>query len=146
MEDTWFYLPNNKASRLVAVQYPNDGEWEDFPETFYDPDYPKKGATFFSGGAGLSSTAKDYATFLQMYLNGGELNGVRILSRTTIESMMGNQIGDLWEGTGRHYGLAFGVLDDEGQARAEEEVLVLLTGAVTSTPSILPIPRKTLSE
>ena len=64
--------------------------------TFYDPDYPIKGAKrFFSGGAGLSSTAKDYATFLQMYLNDGELNGIRILSRTTVQSMMGNQIGDL---------------------------------------------------
>jgi CubicO group peptidase (beta-lactamase class C family) len=51
-----------------------------------------------------------------MYLNGGELNGVRILSRTTIKSMMGNQIGDLWGDSGRYYGLAFGVLDERGQA------------------------------
>nr|WKN34212.1 serine hydrolase [Tunicatimonas sp. TK19036] len=118
MEDTWFYLPSNKANRLVSVQYPSKGDWARYPVTFYDPDYPVTGAKrFFSGGAGLSSTAKDYATFLQMYLNGGELNGVRILSRTTIQSMMGNQIGDLWEGTGRHYGLAFGVLNEEGQAQ-----------------------------
>ncbi|MEM8968474.1 MAG: serine hydrolase domain-containing protein [Bacteroidota bacterium] len=116
MDDTWFYLPNEKVSRLVAVQQPNNGRWEDLPTTFYDPDYPIKGEKrFFSGGAGLSSTAKDYATFLQMYLNGGELNGVRILSRTTVQSMMGNQIKDFWEGSGRHYGLAFGVLDQEGQ-------------------------------
>lgn len=118
MEDTWFYLPNAKADRLVAVQHKVDGEWQPFPITFYDPEYPVKGAkTFFSGGAGLSSTARDYATFLQMYLNGGELNGTRFLSRTTIESMMANQIGDLWAGSGRHYGLAFGVLNEEGQAR-----------------------------
>lgn len=117
MDDTWFYLPDNKASRLVAVQSKQDEEWQPFPVTFYDPEYPIKGAkTFFSGGAGLSSTAKDYATFLQMYLNGGELNGMRILSRTTIKSMMANQIGDLWAGTGRHYGLAFGVLTEKGQA------------------------------
>ncbi|MDX5478772.1 MAG: beta-lactamase family protein, partial [Cyclobacteriaceae bacterium] len=67
------------------------------------------------GGAGLSSTAKDYATFLQMYLNGGELNGVRILSRKTIETMMENQIGDLWSGA-KHYGLAFGVVTPDGVA------------------------------
>ncbi|MEM8967364.1 MAG: serine hydrolase domain-containing protein, partial [Bacteroidota bacterium] len=116
MNDTWFYLPNSKADRLVAVQYRNNGKWASFPVTGYDPDYPVKGAkSFFSGGAGLSSTAKDYATFLQMYLNGGELNGVRILSRTTVQSIMGNQIKDFWEGSGRHYGLAFGVLDQEGQ-------------------------------
>lgn len=116
MNDTWFYLPNNKADRLVAVQYRNDRKWAGFPVTNYDPDYPIKGAkSFFSGGAGLSSTAKDYATFLQMYLNNGELNGTRILSRTTVQSMMGNQIGDFWEGSGRYYGLAFGVLDQKGQ-------------------------------
>ncbi|MDF9799908.1 CubicO group peptidase (beta-lactamase class C family) [Catalinimonas alkaloidigena] len=117
MDDTGFYLPDSKADRLVAVQHKVDGAWEPLPVTFYDPEYPIKGAkTFFSGGAGLSSTARDYATFLQMYINGGELNGTRFLSRTTIQSMMANQIGDLWEGTGRHYGLAFGVLNKEGEA------------------------------
>jgi CubicO group peptidase (beta-lactamase class C family) len=119
MEDTWFYLPQEQSSRLVSVQTQSEnGEWIRFPVTFYDPDYPIKGAKrFFSGGAGLSSTARDYATFLQMYLNGGELNGVRILSRTTIASMMRNQIGELWgEGSGRYYGLAFGVINEKGQA------------------------------
>jgi CubicO group peptidase (beta-lactamase class C family) len=118
MNDTWFYLPEDKSNRLVKVQHkPDSGEWERYPVTFYDPDYPIKGAKkFFSGGAGLSSTAKDYATFLQMYLNEGELNGIRILSRTTVQSMMGNQIGDLWgEKSGKYYGLAFGVVDKKGQ-------------------------------
>ena len=51
-----------------------------------------------------------------MYLNGGELNGIRILSRTTILSMMGNQIGDLWgEDSGKNYGLAFGFITQKGQ-------------------------------
>lgn len=116
MDDTWFYLPEAKADRLVKVQRKVDGKWENFPVTFYDPQYPVTGAKrFFSGGAGLSSTAKDYATFLQMYLNGGELNGVRILSRKTIETMMMNQIGDLWSGA-KHYGLAFGVVTEQGVA------------------------------
>ncbi len=116
MNDTWFYLPAAKSNRLVTVQRADNGQWRPYPVTFYDPDYPVKGAKrFFSGGAGLSSTAKDYATFLQMYLNGGELNGVRILSRTTIQSMMGDQIGKLWAETDRHYGLAFGVLTAQGQ-------------------------------
>jgi len=116
MEDTWFYLPDSKHNRLVSVQQNEEGKWTRYPTTFYDPDYPIKGeGRFFSGGAGLSSTAKDYATFLQMYLNGGELNGIRLLSRTTVQAIMGNQIGDLWGDAGRYYGLAFAVVDQKGQ-------------------------------
>ncbi|SMO68417.1 serine hydrolase domain-containing protein [Fodinibius sediminis] len=116
MDDTWFYLPDSKADRLVPVQTTEDGRWVRYPVTFYDPNYPVKGARqFYSGGAGLSSTARDYATFLQMYLNKGELNGVRLLSRTTVQFMMSNQIGDLWEGNGKHYGLAFGVVNQRGE-------------------------------
>lgn len=121
MNDTYFYLPDDRHDRLVAVQTRKDEKWVNYPITFYDTDYPKKGAkTFFSGGAGLSSTSKDYATFLQMYLNMGELNGIRILSRTTIQSMMANQIGDLWGNNGKYYGLAFGVVDDIGQGSGGE--------------------------
>ncbi len=116
MNDTGFYLPQEKSGRLVAVQQREGGKWKKYPITFYDTDYPIKGAKrFFSGGAGLSSTAKDYATFLQMYLNNGELNGKRILSRTTVQSIMGNQTGDLFGGGSKHYGLAFGVLTGAGQ-------------------------------
>ena len=116
MDDTWFYLPASKHQRLVSVQKKENDQWVQYPITFYDTDYPIKGASrFFSGGAGLSSTAKDYATFLQMYLNDGELNGKRLLSRTTIQFMMANQIGDLWEGGESYYGLAFSVLNQKGQ-------------------------------
>ena len=116
MTDTWFYLPESKHDRLVKVQHKVDGEWKKYPVTFYDTDYPIKGAKrFFSGGAGLSSTAKDYATFLQMYLNKGELNGVRLLSRTTVRSIMANQIGDIWKDGPKHYGLAFGVVNQIGE-------------------------------
>ena len=120
MQDTRFYLPDGKAGRLVAVQQKNNkGQWERYPVTFYDPDYPVKGAkSFFSGGAGLSSTAKDYATFLQMYLNGGEYNGVRLLSRTTVESILGNQIDNIWgEKPDKVFGLAFSVVTPEGQTK-----------------------------
>jgi CubicO group peptidase (beta-lactamase class C family) len=118
MEDTAFYLPASKADRLVSVQKLENGKWVRYPVTFYDPDYPIKGAkSFFSGGAGLCSTARDYATFLQMYLNGGELAGVRILSRTTIATMMRDQVGPSWGGGDKHYGLAFGVVTEQGQAK-----------------------------
>ena len=117
MNDTWFYLPDDKASRLVSVQKPENGKWVRYPVTFYDPEYPIKGAKkFFPGGAGLSSTARDYATLLQMYLNGGELNGKRILSRTTIQSMMGNQNTKIWgEDSDGYYAMAFFVTTARGQ-------------------------------
>lgn len=119
MEDTYFYLPDSHKDRLVPVQTKADGQWVRFPANpVYDPDYPIKGAmSFFSGGGGLSSTVKDYALFLQMYLNQGELNGVRLLSRTTVQTIMANQIGDLWGDSGSYHGLAFGVLDEKGAAR-----------------------------
>jgi CubicO group peptidase (beta-lactamase class C family) len=118
MKDTAFYLDAQQAERLVAVQTKDgDGTWTRFPTTFYDPDFPIKGArSYFSGGAGLCSTARDYASFLQMFLNGGELNGVRILSRTTVQMMMANQTGSLYGAdTGRYHGLAFGVVAPRGQ-------------------------------
>tara|TARA_R110002050_G_scaffold251241_2_gene389406 strand:- start:26234 stop:27523 length:1290 start_codon:yes stop_codon:yes gene_type:complete len=112
MHDTQFYLPGSKYNRLVTVQTKEDNEWVKYPVTFYDTDYPKTGAKrFFSGGAGLSSTAKDYATFLQMYLNKGELNGVRILSRTTVETILTNQIPYISENISAVHGLAFGLVD-----------------------------------
>jgi CubicO group peptidase (beta-lactamase class C family) len=116
MTDTYFYLPTEKASRLVKIQTKTNDNWTAFGDGFYDVDYPIKGAkTFFSGGAGLSSTAKDYATFLQMYLNNGELNGKRLLSRKTIEFMMLNQVGDLRGATATEsYNLAFGLITEKG--------------------------------
>ncbi|QGY43433.1 serine hydrolase [Maribellus comscasis] len=117
MKDTYFYLPEEKANRLVSVQQEVDGKWEKYPVTFYDPEYPVEGAkTLFSGGGGLSSTAKDYAVFLQMYLNGGEYNGIRLLSRTTVRSIMENQMGNIWgEDADNYYGLTFSVLTEKGQ-------------------------------
>lgn len=117
MNDTYFYLPESKYERLVPVQTKENGELKVLGITGeYDPDYPVKGArTFFAGGAGLSSTAKDYATFLQMYLNKGELNGHRLLSRTTVEFMMANQVGDLFWDNGEYFGLAFSVLNQKGE-------------------------------
>jgi CubicO group peptidase (beta-lactamase class C family) len=116
MKDTWFYLPDEKSNRLVTVHKKENEEWVRYAGNFYDADYPIKGAkSFFSGGAGLSSTAKDYAQFLQMYLNGGKWNGKRLLSPLTIQTIMSNQIGDLWSGS-KYYGLAFGVVTADGVA------------------------------
>lgn len=116
MNDTRFYLSDAQAPRLVTVHTREDNKWASYPVTFYDPDFPKTGAkTFFSGGAGLSSTAEDYAKFLQMYMNGGIYNGKRILSPHTINTMMQNQVGDLWNGD-KYHGIGFGVVTDKGVA------------------------------
>ena len=119
MKDTAFYQPESKAPRLVTVQKPEKGAWVPYPVTFYDPDYPIKGAkAFFSGGAGLTSTASDYAAFLQMYINGGTHQGQRLLSRSTIATIMANQTKDLFGWGDKHHGLAFAVVTEgEGLAK-----------------------------
>ena len=78
--------------------------------------YPLIDGTYYSGGAGLSSTIKDYATFLQMMLNKGEYNGKRLLGRRTVELMTCNQIGDLNLGNDK-FGLGFQITTVRGQAR-----------------------------
>ncbi len=115
MNDTFFYLPEEKAQRMVTVHQPEGDKWVKYTgNEYYDADFPIKGAkTYFGGGGGLSSTAKDYATFLQMYLNGGELNGIRFLSRKTVETIMGFQ---MEMAKHSHYGLTFGVLNDKAVA------------------------------
>lgn len=116
MEDTAFYLAEDQAPRLARVLTKKDGNWARAAHDFYDPDYPIKGAKkFFAGGAGLSSTAQDYASFLQMYLNGGELDGLRLLSHTTVETVLANQTGELMgKNADTYFGLAFGVLTQQG--------------------------------
>jgi len=94
MEDTWFYLPEDKHSRLVQVNTEDANRTViPMPQEFVN--YPLRKGTYFSGGAGLSSTTKDYATFLQMLLNMGEYNGKRLLASRTVELITSNQIGDL---------------------------------------------------
>jgi len=121
MEDTYFNLPASKKSRLVQV-YTEDKDngkpvlWKDntFPGSTID--YPVNNNGYFSGGAGLVSTIKDYAIFLQMYLNGGEYNGHRILSRHTVEIVTKNQIGDIPFGDDR-FGLGFQITTSKGNAK-----------------------------
>ena len=115
MEDTWFYLPETKAGRLVKVAAENnDRKLVNFTNDFVN--YPLVAGTYFSGGAGLSSTTMDYAIFLQMLLNNGEYNGKRILARRTVELMTTNQIGDMNLGADK-FGLGFQVTTERGQAR-----------------------------
>ncbi|NSW93274.1 MAG: beta-lactamase family protein [Bacteroidales bacterium] len=114
MNDTWFYLPEDKHDRLVDVNTENaERKAVTMPQDLVN--YPLTKGIYFSGGAGLSSTAKDYAAFLQMLLNNGEYNGKRILSRRTVELITSNQIGDLNLGRDK-FGLGFQITTREGQA------------------------------
>jgi CubicO group peptidase (beta-lactamase class C family) len=122
MKDTYFFLPKEKQSRLVDLYTQGNKKiWiQDSLISLngtFSRDFPKTpNGTYFSGGAGLASTAYDYALFGQMLLNGGELSGKRILSPATIKMMTSNQIGDLlmWADANktRRFGLGFGILTE----------------------------------
>jgi CubicO group peptidase (beta-lactamase class C family) len=91
MKDTYFNVPADKGSRLPTVYTENDqNKIIPWSPTFrgINPNYPLFKKTFFSGGAGLSSTAFDYAIFLQCILNGGKYNGQQIIGRRTAELMI----------------------------------------------------------
>jgi len=91
MDDTGFYVPEEKHDRLALLYRINkEGKLKaaagDFAEAF------KKPGVMFAGGAGLVSTMEDYATFCEMLLNGGELNGARILEEETVKLIMTDQL------------------------------------------------------
>jgi CubicO group peptidase (beta-lactamase class C family) len=126
MTDTHFYRPEEKRERLVTVYSsvpgssielaPNPGFMDDggIYGNIGQGQYVDGPRQSFSGGAGLLSTARDYATFLQMMLNGGELNGVRILSPTTVKLMTVSHLGDIPFRPGQGFGLGFSVVTDLG--------------------------------
>jgi CubicO group peptidase (beta-lactamase class C family) len=108
MKDTYFYLPKEKHNRLVALHEGKGDKVVKMQNKAYDgvnPNYPLLAGKYFSGGAGLSSTVEDYAKFLQLFLNKGEYNGVRLLSRKTVELMLTDQIAD----DSQEFGLGFGL-------------------------------------
>ena len=93
MSDTFYNVPETKQARLVTVHRRQDGH-SDAP-LIERPNQPQRPATTFNGGGGLSSTASDYIRFERMILNGGTLDGARILSADTIALMTRNQIGEV---------------------------------------------------
>ena len=111
MKDTYFNVPATKAARLATV-YTEDKdqkiiEWSPRFRNI-DPEYPLIPKSYFSGGAGLSSTALDYSIFLQMLLNGGRYNNKQILGRRTVELMLSPQLADNLFGDD-NFSLGFGL-------------------------------------
>lgn len=126
MKDTMFEVPSTLWPRMATVYSPDGAgglrpmkDPETFGNTVMSPIASYKAPrTYFSGGAGLVSTARDYARFAQMLLNGGSLDGVRLLGPKTVELMTTSHTSDLPPsgliGGGAHFGLGFRVVTDLG--------------------------------
>lgn len=111
MNDTYFNVPLSKSHRMPTVYTEDENQqvikWS---PTFrnIDPKYPLMAKSYFSGGAGLSSTALDYARFMQMLLNGGIYNNNKVLGRRTVELMLSPQLPEKMFGDD-NFSLGFGI-------------------------------------
>jgi len=117
MKDTHFFLPTTtKRERLVTV-YMSDST----NHAVRAPDGPRGQGNYvegprmsFAGGAGILSTARDYAHFLEMLRNHGEMDGVRFLSPKMVDMMTTNQIPGIYAVSGRGFGLGFETVERFG--------------------------------
>jgi CubicO group peptidase (beta-lactamase class C family) len=129
MNDTYFLLPQDKRPRLAAVYAPgsdpkktarrvSDGPMQ-AGALVYSATYPVwDESQYYSGGAGLVSTLGDYARFLQMLVNRGELDGTRVLKPETVDRMTKNQVGNLggvFFEHGDRFGYGFGIVTESGR-------------------------------
>ena len=129
MRDTGFEVPETKWSRLATVYAPDGAggirpmkDPESFDNAVMSPlSYYRAPKTYFSGGAGLTSTATDYSRFAQMLLNRGVLGGVRLLGPKTIELMSADHTSDVPPnfliGPGGQFGLGFRVTTNVGASQ-----------------------------
>jgi CubicO group peptidase (beta-lactamase class C family) len=121
MKDTYFYLPKEKYGRLVTLYTEDSLKLIKKAADVFDikgeftSNYPATEGSYFSGGGGLSSTALDYAIFMQMLLNGGEYNGKRILSRASVRMMTISQY-DKINWPDNKMGLGFSIYTDKSAA------------------------------
>ncbi len=113
MTDTSFFLPPGKVERLAPVYGVEEGRLV-LKETAATSDFVVGPRKCFSGGAGLLSTITDYGRFLQMLLNEGELDGVRVLSPASVRLMHENHTADLYQRDTAGFGLGFWVNNDPG--------------------------------
>jgi len=117
MRETWFYPPRSQEGRLAAVYASTDTGLARAPEgPKGQGDYISGPRLSYSGGAGLVSTARDYARFLQMLANGGQLGGVRILGPRTVDLMTADHADTLYSRNGMGFGLGFEILEDPGRS------------------------------
>jgi CubicO group peptidase (beta-lactamase class C family) len=142
MTDTYFNLPAEKGSRLVNFfDQDSTGTIKKQGKTFggyLDMNYPLQKTDYFSGGGGLVSTVYDYAILLQMLLNGGTYNGVRLLAHNTVRMMTVNQIGDLFVNLNgitseNKFGFNFSIISENGSRLGPSQAGTYSWGGVFST-------------
>ena len=124
MNDTYFFVPSEKKGRVVEVFASDSAQ-----HAMRAPDGSRGQGSYvdgprksFAGGAGLISTASDYARFLQMILNGGELDGVRILAPKTVDLMTHDQIGNLYSDGTLGFGYGFEIVQKLGAKKQPSSV------------------------
>ena len=104
MKDTYFVVPEDRKDRIATI-YQGDGK--QLTKSQFRLTFPK---SYFSGSAGLYSTAEDFFRFAQMLLNKGEFNGHRLLSPRAVELYSSNHVGEMMPGQlGRPKGMGFGL-------------------------------------
>jgi CubicO group peptidase (beta-lactamase class C family) len=139
MADTGFFVPKDRAGRL-AQAFPNDPATGQ-PSNLFDVTAPPRND---SGGAGAVSTASDYLRFTQMLLRGGELDGVRLLSRATVIWLTSDHLGTLLDAgptpgelsldtKGYTFGLGFAVRREDGIAAVPGRVGEVSWGGAAGT-------------
>lgn len=137
MPDTHFYLPESKLGRFAAAYRPDDdGKIQLTEAPTAESSFVREPHTYFSGGGGLVSTISDYVRFQQMMLNGGELDGARILGRKTVELITANHIGarQPWlTGPGYGFGLGYAVKTDLGASASPHSVGTFAWGGAYCT-------------
>jgi CubicO group peptidase (beta-lactamase class C family) len=142
MKDTQFFLPAAERERLAAVYSIVDGKIVRAPDGArgqgHYVDGPRKS---FAGGAGLVSTARDYARFMEAIRNGGALDGVRILAPRTVALMTTNQVGTLHSPNGLGFGFGFETTDRYGAKSMESVGSFGWSGAYGSTYRVDPQAR-----
>ena len=134
MVDTAFSVPNDKADRYATLYEPTEDGGIQVMENAPVSSGPL--SFFHSGGAGLQSTAADYLRFCQMLLNDGELDGVRLLGRKTVELIRMNHISNDWqplERTGCGFGLGFAVVTDVADTHTLGSLGTYSWGGLAST-------------
>jgi CubicO group peptidase (beta-lactamase class C family) len=138
MKDTYFNIPASKAKRLVNLYT------EKSPGVLVKADagmlnsaaasnYPLVPHTYYSGGAGLSSTLYDYGIFLQMLLNNGEYNGKHILGKNTVRMMITNQIEDVNYANSNKFGLGFQLVTEKSSGQTPAQVGTFNWGGAFAT-------------
>ena len=140
MRDTWFFVPPSERGRLAAVYTRQGDELARAPDGArgqgHYVDGPRRS---FAGGAGLVSTAADYARFLQMLLDGGALDGARVLAPRTVALMTTDHLDTLYTVEGMGFGLGFEVVERAGAGgRVESPGTFGWGGAYGSTYAVDP--------